>query len=201
MSADALNIAAIVLAAGQSRRMGSNNKLLTRVAGRTLLQHVISHLKQSTISEILVITGHQSGQLMDSINDKEIQFIENEDFSLGISSSIKAGVSQLSETVDAVLICPADMPCVTSNIINQLCATCCLENKIIIPCYQGKRGNPLLWPRRFFDKLLNLSGDTGGKQILNDLAADIFKLEVENVGILLDIDDKASLDFVRSKLE
>lgn len=198
---DLPNIAAIVLAAGRSTRMGATNKLLAKFKGKTLLQHVLSNLQQSMISEIIVITGHEAEIVKNSINKFDVQCIENDQYNQGLSTSIKLGVENLTEHAEVVLICHGDMPFVSASIINQIITAYIDNAQIVLPVYLGQKGNPLLWPKRYFRNLIQLSGDVGAKQILKEYKDEVIHLDVDNVGILLDIDDSQTLEFVQSKFE
>lgn len=199
MSKHSLTVAACVLAAGQSARMGEANKLLATLNGKTLLQHVLNSLQCSRIDEICVITGYQSGQVSESISAFDVKLVTNEACSCGLSTSIRTGVENLSEHIDGVLICLGDMPFVSTYTINKIVAAFKSSGEIIVPTCLGQDGNPLLWPKPYFDKLMNLKGDRGAKYLLKEYPEQVNRLDVENIGIVLDVDDTQTLEFLRSK--
>ena len=198
---DSSNVAAIVLAAGQSTRMGTDNKLLTELKSKTLLHHVLLNLQQSMVSDVIVITGHESEIVKSSIDNFDVQCIENDQYTQGLSTSIKCGIENLTEHTEAVLICHGDMPFVSTGIINKIVNAYIDSSKIVLPVYLGQKGNPLLWPKSYFRELSQLSGDVGAKQILAKHKDAVIHLEVDNFGVLLDIDDSQTLKFIQSKFE
>ncbi len=181
--------------------MGELNKLLVKLNRKTLLQHVLSNLKQSEVDEILVVTGHQKENVKQSIGQFNVQCVENDQYIDGLSSSIKIGVESLTGHTDAVLICHGDMPFVNPMTINKLVDTYIDRRQIVIPNYKGQKGNPLIWPKEYFNDLTKLSGDSGARQTLADYKNKIIQLEVNDVGILLDIDDPQTLEFMQSKFD
>lgn len=196
------SVAAIVLAAGQSSRMGQANKLRCELGGKPVIAQVLDQLQQSTLGEIIIITGHQRKQIEQQLHGPNQHAVFNPDFENGMSTSIRAGMAALPETVQAAVICQGDMPFVSANVINQL-INAHIENpaKVIAPAFMGKRGNPLLWPRRLFPVLESLEGDCGARQVLKKFNDEILKLDVDNIGILLDIDSPEALQYFKDLLE
>jgi len=194
-------ISALVLAAGQSTRMGSTNKLLVKLNQKTLLQHVLSNLQQSSIDEIIVVTGFESNKVESSIASFDVKCVENTQFAQGLSSSIKVGMENLSKTTEGVLVCHGDMPLVDVQSINAIINAFIKNQKIIIPTYLNQKGNPLLWPKSNFESLKQLNGDSGARQILKQHKNNVLQLEVNNISILFDIDDLQTLEFIQSKFD
>ena len=199
MNNNQLAVAACVMAAGQSTRMGKENKLLSEVKGKTLLQHVLHAIQCSNVDEVCVITGHESLQVSDSISEFNVKIVHNKNYTAGLSTSIKLGIENLGEQIDGVLFCLGDMPFVSTTTINTIVAAFKSQGNIVVPSYAGQDGNPRLWPRRFFDNLKNLKGDQGAKYLLNLCPQQVHRIDVDNVGIVLDVDDAVALEFFRSK--
>ena len=145
-----MSVAACVLAAGQSTRMGQHNKLLTRIQGKTMLQHVLGSIEATDINETVVVTGYEPSQINKSLDGFDVKLVHNPDYSTGLSSSIRLGVASLGAHVDGVIICLADMPFVNTATIDKIITAFKQSGSIIVPTYLGKDGNPLLWPRHFF---------------------------------------------------
>ena len=196
-----LYVAACVLAAGRSRRMGQENKLLSVLNGKTLLQHVLHALQSSNVDEVHVITGHDRAQVCDSISGFNVMTAHNPDYCGGLSTSVRLAVNRLGDHVDGVLFCLGDMPFVSATTLNALITEFNGRDEIIVPTYGGHDGNPLLWSRRYFDDFKNLQGDRGAKFLLNEFPQKVKRVDVDNVGIVLDIDDPDALEFLRSKFK
>ncbi len=194
-------VSAIVLAAGLSSRMGETNKLLAQVNGKSLLKHVLINLTKSDVDQIVVVAGHESEKIAQQISGPSIKLINNADFEKGLSTSIKAGIETIQSSCDAVLIMQADMPFVESNLFNQIISAFHNNDDIVIPRYKGQIGNPLLWSSKYFEQLKQLSGDKGAKQILNDYKGAISYVDVDNIGILVDIDEPNSLVYFQNRFD
>ena len=200
MNEQSVSIAACVLAAGQSTRMGRDNKLLSSLKGKTLLQHVLHSIQDSGINDICVITGHESEQVSESISKFNVNIIHNKNYLTGLSTSIGLGVDNLSKQTDGVLICLGDMPFISATTIKKIIAAFKSNDDIVVPTFCGQDGNPLLWSRSYFAKLKNLKGDRGAKYILKEYPQHVHRVDVDNIGIVLDVDDTSTLEFFRSKL-
>ena len=192
-------IAAVVLAAGASTRMGSN-KLLADFNGRTMVAQTVDRVKQSTIKDILVITGHQAGDVRFALSGRDIVFAHNENFSQGLSTSLRVGVSAMRDQCDALLVCLGDMPLVDPKDIDRMIAAFNpVENRSIVVPVMGRRfGNPVLWGAEHFNALMACEGDRGARALLENLKNDVIEIEVNNQGVLLDADTPEALAALRS---
>ncbi|MDA0651875.1 MAG: molybdopterin-binding/glycosyltransferase family 2 protein, partial [Proteobacteria bacterium] len=161
-------VAAIVLAAGQSRRMGSVNKLLADIGGKPMTAHVVDAAVASGASPVIIVTGHEPGLLEEALADRDVRFIHNPDFADGLSTSLRAGLSLLDPEYDGAVVCLGDMPSVSANHINRLIDAFdpAAGHAIIVPTFKGKRGNPVLWHRRFFAAMSDVSGDVGARHLI-----------------------------------
>jgi molybdenum cofactor cytidylyltransferase len=187
-------IAAIVLAAGLSRRMG-RNKLLLPVAGKPMVVRVVDALLQSMIGEILVVTGHQAEEVAALLASRHVRFLHNPDFAEGLGTSVARGISGLAEDVDGALVALGDMPRLGPAEIDRLIAAFNpLEGRAIcVPTHGGKRGNPVLWARRFFAEMQALSGDTGAKPLMERHADLLCEVAMPSDAVLLDLDTPEAL--------
>jgi len=184
------NIAALILAAGQSKRMGQDNKLLLPYDGGSLLSHLLDQVKQAGIRDIFVVTGHQKNQVEQEISRYDVTPVHNDFYQEGISTSVKRGIAALPKEIDGVMIMLGDMPNISADILNRIIAAyhSAPGQTIIIPTYNGKRGNPILWDRGFFSDFKRLDGDMGAKTLLGDYPEYITEVDAGSEAIFLDID-------------
>ena len=198
--ARAPRIAGLVLAAGQSRRMGEQNKLLLDIQNRPMVQHIVSELNASQVCGIWVVTGHQAEQVEQALAASPVQFVHNPAYAEGLSASLKAGLAALPDDIDGVLVCLGDMPDIKQPLINQLIAAFDpLEGRAIcVPTHQGKRGNPVLWSKRFIPEMMDLAGDSGAKHLLGEYSDSVCELETRDKAVLLDLDSPEALAAYRA---
>jgi molybdenum cofactor cytidylyltransferase len=184
-------IAALVMAAGQSSRMGSTNKLLTMMPdGQSMIAQTVDRVATCGAQPVLVVTGHQDAEIRRALAGKPVGFVHAADYALGLSASLHAGIAALSAEIGAVLICLGDMPLIETAMLRQLIAAYDpLEGRgIILPSFGGQRGNPVLWDKRFFPDLLALAGDAGARQILHHHMDFVAEVPVESDSVLRDFD-------------
>jgi molybdenum cofactor cytidylyltransferase len=187
-------IAALVLAAGRSSRMG-RNKMLIETPDGALVRRAVDAALASRARPVLVVTGNEAEAVEAALADRSVRFVRNPDFAEGLSTSLACGLAALPETVDGALVCLGDMPDVAPSLLDRLIAAYNpVEGRaVIVPVRGGRRGNPVLWGRRFFEELRQLSGDTGGKQILARHDDWIAEIAAGDDGVLTDIDTPAAL--------
>jgi molybdenum cofactor cytidylyltransferase len=192
--AKAPRIAALVLAAGQSRRMG-RNKLLLPIDGTPMVARTVDALIASAATDIVVVTGHQQDDLRRVLAGRAAAFVHNPDFASGLASSVKAGIAAVPEDADGVLVCLGDMPLVGPTHLDRLIAAFNpVEGRLIcVPTYDGKRGNPVLWARRYFAEMAGLSGDVGARGLLERHADAVCEVAMTDAGVLLDVDTPDAL--------
>lgn len=184
-------IAAILLAAGSSRRFGPANKLLAEVDGQPLIVRAAAMIEAGGVDRLLVVTGHQADRIAAAVAGDGRRMIYNERHECGLGTSIAAGIGALDADIDGVLIVQGDMPALSAAVIAALCTAFAAAGGAVVVfpvTSEGRQGNPVLWPRRLFAALGQLSGDTGAKQLLlaeGDAAIGIAGL---GAGIALDID-------------
>ena len=199
-------ISAILLAAGESKRMEGENKLIKEINGIPLIKHAIKNVLGSAIDELIIILGHEKSLIENIITkNKKIKFIYNENYKNGISSSIKIGLNHISKNSEAFFICLGDMPNVNQNIYNKLIKSRYNYNKkltsdrkkeIIIPVFEEKEGNPILFSKFMREKIMNIDGDYGAKKIIEENKNKILYVPIKSNGITLDFDTKE--DFIPS---
>jgi len=181
-------VAAVVLAAGASERFGQPKQLLPW-AGSTLLSHVVDRALASQADPVVVVLGHQAEACRAALGDRPVTVVVNPDWAQGQSTSVRVGLAALPSGVGAVLFLLADQPGVTPAIINAL-----IERHrstlapVVWPEYEGRRGNPVLFDRDTFRQLAQVTGDTGGRPVLQAHADRAQRVPVSDPGVLFDID-------------
>jgi len=181
-------ISAILLAAGESNRMGQPKQLMP-FSQSTILEGTIDNLLNSAVSETIVVLGYRDEEIRKNIAGKPVRIAINPDYQQGMSTSIIAGLKQIDKRARAVLVALGDQPFVDSQAINSLVEAFTANKRgIIIPVYQGKRGNPVIFATRYKSELLNLKGDVGGREIIKRHPDDVLEVAVNCEGVLLDID-------------
>ncbi len=185
-----MKVGLVILAAGESSRMGSPKQLLP-VFGVQMLKYLILEGFETICSPITVVLGANKDKIVPILKNMPIVIIDNPDWKSGLSSSIKVGLvgTYLADkTIDAVIFLASDMPFVNATVINDLIALAKTnsDKSIIASKYSGKYGIPILFKRETFEKLLDLKGDIGAKQILKDYDEDILGLDFSNGNIDLD---------------
>jgi molybdenum cofactor cytidylyltransferase len=193
-------IAALILAAGQSHRMGIQNKLLIELDGKPMVRHVAERVLASGARPVVVVLGHQPDAVRAALDDLPIGFIENPDYAEGLSTSLKTGLAAVPDDADGAVVCLGDMPDVAPAIIDRLIAGFNpIEGRAILaPTRGGRRGNPVLWARRFFGELMTLGGDTGAKHLIKTYGEFLAEVEAPDDGVLIDLDTPAAVASYRS---
>ena len=177
-------ISAILLAAGKSKRMEGENKLVKKINGIPLIKHSVKNILSSSVDKIIIVLGYQKEIIEKLIGKNEkIKFVFNKDFESGMASSIKIGLNHLSKNTQAFFICLGDMPLVHSDIYNQLIKSR-NQKDILVPTYNGQRGNPVFFNKSMKEKIVSIKGDVGAKEILELNKDKILNLEINNQSII-----------------
>ncbi len=180
-------ISAIVLAAGEAKRMGRLKQLLP-FGDSTLIEGVVSNILESGVSEIIVVLGHQAERIAPLIAAKPLKVVINPDYREGLSSSIRCGLDHTAKESDAFMIFLGDQPLIGREIINRLVDEFARGRYgIIAPVYKGERGHPVIFAAKYRTELSRLEGDTGAKEIVKAHPKDVQGVEVGSESILLDI--------------
>ncbi len=193
-------VAAILLAAGRSRRMGGPNKLLEEIGGRPMVRIAAEAALASSARPLFVVTGHQREKVEAALAGLDVRFVHNPDFAEGLSTSLKAGIGALPSDTDGVVVCLGDMPAVDAGVVDRLTeAFAPAEGRaIVVPTVQGKRGNPVLWGRRFFESLSAIRGDVGARHLIGENAEFVAEIETAGDAVLTDVDTPEALARIRS---
>ncbi|HEX8663975.1 MAG TPA: nucleotidyltransferase family protein, partial [Beijerinckiaceae bacterium] len=174
---------------GRSRRMGGPNKLLATIGGVPLVRRAVEAAKASRASSVMVVTGHQAEAVHAALEGLDATVVHNPNYGDGLSTSLKAGIAAVPPEADAAVVCLADMPGVTAEIIDRLVAAYRPEEgaRIVVPTAQGKRGNPVLWSRAFFGALQEIQGDVGARHLIGENPDAVAEVEIGQA-VTLDLD-------------
>jgi len=195
-------VAAIVLAAGRSIRMGGPNKLVAEISGRPLVRIAAEQALASRARPVVVVAGHQHERIEAALKGLDVKIVHNPDFAGGLSTSLKAGIAAVPADADGAIVCLGDMPQVDAALIDRLLAAFDPEKGalIVIPTIDGKRGNPVVWSRRFFAELAAIEGDTGARHLIASYPEAVAEVPV-GTAALVDVDTQDALDAVRAEIE
>jgi molybdenum cofactor cytidylyltransferase len=187
-------VAAIVLAAGQGTRMGGA-KMTAPYAGKPLARHAHDAAAASAAGPIVTVLGHDAGRVAAALDGVDTTFVENPDHAKGMSTSLKAGISALPETVAGAVVLLGDMPLVTPAIIDRLIAAFARHPsaKAVAPTVGGQRGNPILIGRALFAEVMKLEGDVGARKLLAAAGDDVIDVPVDDGAVLTDVDTPEAL--------
>ncbi len=193
---DEPRIAVLVLAAGQSRRMGPTNKLLIPIDGKPMLRHTVEAALTSKANDVIVVTGHEHAAVEAILAGTAVRVVHNPAFADGLSTSLKTGIAALPPGIDAALVCLGDMPEIDAELIDRLIAAFdpAGGRSIVVPTHNGKRGNPVLWGSAFFSAMLAIEGDVGARHLIGQHAEAVVEVPFENASSLVDIDTPEALD-------
>jgi molybdenum cofactor cytidylyltransferase len=182
---------AIILAAGESKRMGEP-KMLLPFGGKTIIEAVTESVVSSEVEGSLVVVGAERERIEEKIKDYGIKIVFNPDFRSGMLSSVQCGFKAVPEGTRAVLIVLGDQPRISSGIINQLIEASKKTGKgIVLPVFEGERGHPVIIDMKYREEVENLRPDIGLRGTVYSHPEDILEVEVDTASILKDIDDAA----------
>jgi len=193
-------IAAIVLAAGRSSRMGPHNKLLETIDGKTIVARVVGAAISSGSDPVIVVTGFEADRIEAALRGLSVTFAHNAQFAKGMSSSIKAGLKAIPKDCDGALILLGDMPEVEASDIEALIAAFAGREAICVPVRDGRQGNPVLWGASYFREMMELTGDAGAKSLIVRHAEHVIEVPLASNGIFADVDTPADLARLRASL-
>jgi molybdenum cofactor cytidylyltransferase len=188
-------IAALVLAAGQSRRMGTLNKLLIGIDGKPMVRHVAEAVQASAAGPVIIVTGHERERVEAALAGLPATFVFNPDYAQGLSTSVKRGLAALPAEIDGAIVCLGDMPLVEAAEIDRLIAAFNpVEGRAIcIPTRRGKRGNPVLLAKSLFAELADIAGDVGARDLIAAHPERVAEVEMAGDGVVTDIDTPQAL--------
>jgi molybdenum cofactor cytidylyltransferase len=193
-------VAALILAAGRSTRMGPQNKLLVRDgSGQTMIERVVRAVLESRAGRAVLVTGHQAEAVEQAARQaagpgSRLRVVYAAAYTEGLSASLKTGVATMAGET-AALMCLGDMPLVTAAMLDRLIGAFEADSRktIIVPTCGGMRGNPVLWHGKFFPAFAELSGDRGARDLLARNAEEIAEVDLGDVAVLKDFDTPESI--------
>jgi molybdenum cofactor cytidylyltransferase len=196
-------IAAVVLAAGRSTRMRGSNKLLAEIARRPLVCIVAEEALASRADPVIVVAGHQRAEVEKALAGLRVRIVHNPDFAEGLGTSLRVGIAAVPADSDAAIVCLGDMPRVDAALMNRLIAAFDPDRGalVVVPTFEGKRGNPVLWSRRFFPDLMAIEGDVGARHLIGRYSEAVAEVPVEGKAALVDVDTPEALSGVKAEME
>ena len=196
-------IAAIVLAAGRSTRMGAVNKLIAEIGGKPLVRIAAEQALASQASPVIVVTGHEREKVEAALDGLPVRLVHNPDYAVGLGTSVRTGIAAVPQDADGAVVCLGDMPQVDSTLIDKLIAAFDPERGalVIAPTINGRRGNPVLWSRRFFPDLMQIQGDIGARHLIGNYTEAVVEIPVASEAALIDVDTPESLSAVKAEIE
>lgn len=190
-------VAAIVLAAGASTRMGQSKQLLP-VGGQPMVRKVTAAACESELAQVVVVVGAHADAVRLALTGLPVDIVFNDSWAEGMSTSMRAGLSALTSGIQAVLIVLADQPGLTPDLLDTLVARYHASRAAIVaPFYQGQRGNPVLFDRSLLGELKATRGDQGGRMLILQHERDVERVEVDDPSVLLDVDNRQ--DYEKTK--
>ena len=188
-------IAAIVLAAGESRRWGADNKLLAPVEGTPMILRTVRAVLAARARPVVVVTGHEAGTVADLLAGLPVSIREAPNYAAGLSASLKVGISAIPDDCDGVLICLGDMPWVKAATLDRLADAFDPAGgwAAAVPVHGGEWGNPVLLGRTLFAMIATLTGDRGARALLASARDRVLEIPVDDPGVLRDVDQPGAL--------
>ena len=180
-------VSAILLAAGESKRMGKP-KLLLPLGSGTILGKTADNLQSSQVDEVIVVLGAEAQEMKKAIAGKPVKVVFNPNYRQGMSTSLIIGLKQVSARAQRVMVALCDQPLIEKKTYNRLIEESFNSGKgITVPTYQAKRGNPIIFSTSYKDELMGLEGDVGGREILRRHPDDVLEVAVDSESIIINI--------------
>lgn len=186
-------ISAIILAAGESKRMGEQNKLLLPFRGHTLIEEIIDTVLRSKVGEVIVVLGHEADRVRKVCQTRRVKFVQNDNYQQGMTTSIHCGVQAADAEADGLMICLSDLPLIEPDELNHLLhafykAVEAKNKYIAVPVFKGQRGNPVVFSAMYKNDILAHSGLMGCKAIIKQNTSQVLEVEMASEHVLRDID-------------
>jgi molybdenum cofactor cytidylyltransferase len=192
-------VSAILLAAGSSSRMGQAKQLLP-LGSSTVLAQTLAHTRAAAVDEVVLVLGSSAESIRHHLSLDGVKVVVNPSYEQGMASSLRTGLSALDPQSAAALIILGDQPFTSPQTLDRIIqAYRDTGAPIVIPTWQGTRGNPVLLDRSLFSEALALQGDVGCRAKFSRHLEEILNVEVEENGVLLDIDDRADYERLTKK--
>jgi molybdenum cofactor cytidylyltransferase len=195
-------VSVILLAAGESRRMGRNNKLLLKYKGLYLIEHVIQQLSAFNLREIILVTGHQSDKIEMALSRHNLKIVHNENYKEGMTTSIQKGVESTLEDTNGFLIALSDQPLLPKEVIRKLLnafleVSSVTDKSIIVPTVNGLYYNPVIFSAHYKNEILNCKEMNGCKPVIIKNIDCVVEVEFESNNLFKDIDNPEEYELLR----
>ena len=176
---------------------------LEAIGGRPLVRMVAEAVLASQARPVVVVTGHERERVEATLAGLPVSFVHNPHYAEGLGSSLKAGIAAVPAQADGAVVCLGDMPQVDAALVNRLIAAIDPDKGalVAVPTIDGKRGNPVVWSRRFFPDLMAVEGDVGARHLIGRYGEAVVEVPVTGTGVLTDIDTPEALAALRAELE
>jgi len=196
-------IAAVVLAAGRSTRMGAINKLIAEIGGKPLVRIAAEQALASHAAPVIVVTGHERAKVEAALDGLPVRIVHNPDYAEGLGTSLKTGIAAVPDDAAGAVVCLGDMPQVDRALIDRLLSAFDPERGalVVVPTIDGRRGNPVVWSRRFFPDLMAITGDIGARHLIGSYAEAVVEVPVSGAAALTDVDTPDALSALQAELE
>jgi molybdenum cofactor cytidylyltransferase len=183
--------------------MGGPNKLLAEIGGKPLVRIVVEAALASRARPVIVVTGHQRERVEAALAGLPVSFAHNPHFAEGLGTSLKTGIAALPADVDGAIVCLGDMPQVDAGLIDRLIGGIDPDKGalVVVPTIDGKRGNPVVWSRRFFADLMTVEGDVGARYLIGRYPEAVVEVPLTGNAALTDVDTPEALAAVKAELE
>ncbi len=196
-----MDFGCLILAAGEGRRMGTQ-KLLLELDGKPILQHVVDTALAVGFREVVVVVGSQSERVISTVNFGSAKVVVNNEYTSGMSSSLKLGLKAFASKPDAYLVMLGDQPLIRPETVRKLLEEHAKTNPLMsIPTYQGRRGNPVVLSSRILGEIQTLSGDAGAKQLLDHHPDGVKWIEVDDCGVTIDVDTPEDYKYILEEMK
>ncbi len=187
-----MSVAGIVLAAGRSQRFGGETKQLLDFGGEPVIRRVSREACRSVLAEVVVVLGHRAAAVEAALAGLPLCAVRNSRYREGLSQSIAVGIGSIDSEAQAALFMTADQPFLSSEVINRIVSRYTQTGAaIVVPCFQGRRGSPVLFEQMLFADLQALRGDRGGREIIRRCPELVVVVELESGRPLEDMDAPA----------
>lgn len=182
-----LQVAAIILAAGQSRRMGAFKPLLP-FGKKTVIEANVDYLRKAGIERIVAVLGHRSDDVREQLSESSVRFTINLDPTSEMSASIAAGIRELPTSIKATLIALVDHPAIPARVVSTLVAEWQSGARLVVPTWNGRGGHPVLVDLGFRDQLMSLDPNQGLKALFDTHRGEVRRVDVDSPYIARDMD-------------
>jgi molybdenum cofactor cytidylyltransferase len=177
--------------------------MLAQIGGKPLVRIAAEQALASRARPVIVVTGHEREKVESALKGLPVRLVHNPNYVDGLGTSLKVGIAAVPEESDAVIVCLGDMPQVDAALIDRLIAAFDPERGglVVVPSIDGRRGNPVVWSRRFFQDLMGIQGDVGARYLIGNYAESVVEVPVAGEAALTDVDTPESLSAVKAEIE